>query len=155
MTNGNLEKFKALVSGSNQQWLENVKWRKQNREWLKKSAAIALAVLRKLREQGMTQKDLADQLNISAQQVSKLLKGRENLTLETISKLEAVLNLDLVSVPVYVTTVTKEVEISASSMSWLGQSDFKFKSESNYSGDYAAMKKTVNKYVSEEDLTAA
>ncbi len=114
MANGNLEKFKELVSGSNQQWLENVECRKQNQEWLKKSAAIALAVSRKLREQGMTQKDLADLLNISAQQVSKLLKGRENLTLETISKLEAVLNLELCNVSVYVTTGIKEIEISAS-----------------------------------------
>jgi transcriptional regulator with XRE-family HTH domain len=49
-----------------------------------------------LREKGMTQKDLAEKLNVSPQQVSKIVKGKENLTLETISKLEYVLGVELI-----------------------------------------------------------
>jgi len=101
MANGNLDKFKQLVAGTDQSWLENVNWRNDNKTWLKKSAAIALAVLRRLRALGMTQKDLADQLGISAQQASKLLKGKENLTLEIISKLEAVLAIELAPISEY------------------------------------------------------
>jgi len=36
-------------------------------------------------------------MNCSPQYISKLLKGSENLTLETIAKLEEVLELDLVA----------------------------------------------------------
>lgn len=112
MANGNLDKFKQLVAGNDQSWLENVNWHNDNKAWLKKSAAIALAVLRRLRALGITQKDLADQLGISAQQVSKLLKGKENLTLETISKLEAVLAIELalINVP---ETPKADVDIQA------------------------------------------
>ena len=45
----------------------------------------------------MTQKDLAEKLNVSPQQVSRMGKGKENLTLETISKLEYVLGIALIS----------------------------------------------------------
>ncbi|MGK6352244.1 helix-turn-helix domain-containing protein [Parapedobacter sp. DT-150] len=104
MNNDNLSKFQQLVSGEDLRWVEKTKWRKENKEWLKKSALIALTVLRKLRHIGMTQKEFAEQLGVSAQHISKILKGRENLTLETICKMEAVLGVELASVLQYVTT---------------------------------------------------
>jgi plasmid maintenance system antidote protein VapI len=48
---------------------------------------------------GMSQKDLATKTGVSPQQVSKLLKGNENLTLETIAKLEAALGVVLLTLP--------------------------------------------------------
>ncbi len=53
--------------------------------------------MRRLEEMKMSQKELAAKMNCSPQYISKLLKGSENLTLETISKLEEVLSLDLVN----------------------------------------------------------
>jgi transcriptional regulator with XRE-family HTH domain len=38
-------------------------------------------------ELGMTQKALAEQMNVSQQYVDRILKGRENLSLETLSKI--------------------------------------------------------------------
>ncbi|MBR1706445.1 MAG: helix-turn-helix transcriptional regulator [Bacteroidales bacterium] len=52
--------------------------------------------MQRLEELDMSQKELSDKMNCSPQYVSKLLKGSENLTLETISKLEECLHLDLV-----------------------------------------------------------
>ena len=46
----------------------------------------------------MKQKTLAELLGVSAQQVSKILKGKENLTLDTISKLEKVLGISIIEV---------------------------------------------------------
>lgn len=77
-------------------WREKAQWRRDNRRWLRYSGFIALTVMRRLEELKMSQKELAYKMNFSPQYVSKLLKGSENLTLDTISKLEECLDLDLV-----------------------------------------------------------
>lgn len=76
-------------------WKERVEWRRENKYWLDHSRRIALAVLNRMDELGMSQRELADCMGCSAQYVSKLLKGQENLTLETIAKLELILNKPL------------------------------------------------------------
>lgn len=77
-------------------WRERARWRRDNRQWLKYSGFIALAVQKKLEELSLSQKELAERISCSPQYISKLLKGSENLTLETISKLEEALDMDLV-----------------------------------------------------------
>ena len=44
---------------------------------------------------GLTQKELAERMGCSQQYVSLILKGKENLTLETIAKLETALDFEL------------------------------------------------------------
>ncbi len=78
-------------------WREKAQWRRDNRRWLRYSGFIALKVLNRLEELGMSQKELAAKMNCSPQYISRLLKGSENLTLETISKLETNLDIDLVA----------------------------------------------------------
>jgi ribosome-binding protein aMBF1 (putative translation factor) len=77
-------------------WRERAEWRRENRRWLRYSGFIALTVMRRLEELKLNQKELAEKMNCSPQYVSKLLKGSENLTLDTISKLEESLDLDLI-----------------------------------------------------------
>jgi DNA-binding XRE family transcriptional regulator len=79
-------------------WLQDAQWRQSNADWLDLSAAIALKILRFLREHKMTQKELADQLGFSPQYINKLVKGSENLTLETICKIQKVLRIRLVEI---------------------------------------------------------
>ena len=62
------------------------------------SQDIALAIHYHLRQSGMSQKSLAEKLGVSPTYVAKLLKGNENLTLETISKVQEVIGRELVSV---------------------------------------------------------
>jgi plasmid maintenance system antidote protein VapI len=81
-------------------WLEKARYRRENRSWLRKSQRIAVRVLSVLNEKGMQQKELAEAMDVSPQQVSKIVKGKQNLTLETISKLESVLGVKLFEVPV-------------------------------------------------------
>ena len=79
----------------NTDWREKAIWRRNNRQWLRYSQFIAMMVLKRLEVLGYTQKQLAEKLGCSAQYVSKIVKGSENLTLETISKLEQVLEIDI------------------------------------------------------------
>jgi ribosome-binding protein aMBF1 (putative translation factor) len=90
------EDLSKLPSGATSWWRENAKFRRDNREWLKTSAAIAVKVLAALKTQGLTQNELSERTAVSPQQVNKLVKGQENLTLETISKIETVLEIDII-----------------------------------------------------------
>ncbi len=80
-------------------WIKEALWRQENRAWLERSAKIAIQVLETLSEQNRTQKDLAVEMGVSPQFVNKIVKGSENLTLETISKLEKALNAQLIEIP--------------------------------------------------------
>jgi transcriptional regulator with XRE-family HTH domain len=102
------ENMAALASSEPSGWLEDARWRLDNRVWLRRSQSIALKILRTLRARMMTQKDLAGIVGVSSQQVSKIVKGRENLTLETIAKLEKALGIVLMEIPKY--TVTMSVD---------------------------------------------
>ena len=77
-------------------WKEKAQWRRENRRWLRYSGFIALKVMHRLEDLNMSQKELAERMNCSPQYVSKLLKGSENLTLETIAKLEDLLGLIII-----------------------------------------------------------
>lgn len=52
-----------------------------------------------MRELKMTQQSLAAKTGYTQQYISKILKGKENLTLETISRLEEALGISLAVVP--------------------------------------------------------
>ena len=75
-------------------WREKAEWRRKNRRWLYVSQYIAVKAYGRMKELGITQTQLASQMGCSQQYISKLLKGSENLTLETISKLEDILDLE-------------------------------------------------------------
>lgn len=87
------------ISDRTSGWKEKALQRQENEKWLEKSAAIALKVLRELRMKSLSQKELAEKMNVSAQYINKLVKGRENLSLDTICKLEEALDITLFSVP--------------------------------------------------------
>lgn len=80
-------------------WKERALKRKAEKHWLSKSQAIAFRILDELKALGKSQVWLSEQLGISPQQVNKWVKGKENFTLETISKLEHVLGVDLIRIP--------------------------------------------------------
>jgi ribosome-binding protein aMBF1 (putative translation factor) len=89
------DKLSSLASDQPSDWKAKAQYRRENREWLKKSAAIAVRVLDALKAQNLSQKELAERMNISPQQISKIVMGQENLTLETISNLEIALDIQL------------------------------------------------------------
>ena len=62
-------------------------------KWMCHSQAIAATMSNRMEELGMTQRALAEKMNCTQQYVSKVLKGRENLSLETLCKIENALGV--------------------------------------------------------------
>ncbi len=71
---------------------------KANKAWLDTSFKIALLILARLKALGWKQTQLASAMNVSPQYISKIVRGKENLTIETIAALEQVLNIKLIQV---------------------------------------------------------
>ena len=98
-----LEKITKIASKESSNWLNEAKERQDRRTWSELSFKIAMRILREIRKQkeinGMTQKKLTESMNVSPQYINKVIKGKENLTLETISKIEQVLGIALIEVP--------------------------------------------------------
>jgi ribosome-binding protein aMBF1 (putative translation factor) len=93
------KKLDALVSGDESaRFLERVKFRKENKAWLNKSLEIAITVSHTLETKKITPEALASRMDTSLQEVDKILKGQENMTLQTISKLEAALGIELINI---------------------------------------------------------
>ena len=93
----NKEKFLALVSEEDLETMACIKKRVQNREMLRESQQIALKVLMKLDELSWSQKDLAKAMNDTPQQISKIVSGKENLTIETQIKLQNILDIPILA----------------------------------------------------------
>ena len=91
------EKFKSLVSKEATTTVKRNRERIKNRARLRESQQIALKVLTKLDDIGWTQKRLAEEMGVSPQQITKIVKGRENLTLETQIKLQNILDIPILA----------------------------------------------------------
>ncbi|MBT6004405.1 MAG: helix-turn-helix transcriptional regulator [Prolixibacteraceae bacterium] len=104
-----------LASKKTSTWLEDANVRQANKDWTKRSFKIAVRILREIRAQkpinGMTQRKLAEAMGVSAQYINKVVKGKENLTLETISKIEQVLGISLIQVPTVETITYQSSEL--------------------------------------------
>lgn len=90
-----IEKLKQYKSEIPSKWREDAEFRRANKSWLRRSQKIAVKILSKMKESGISQTELAQKMGCSQQYVSKILQGRENLSLETISKIEDSLGLSL------------------------------------------------------------
>lgn len=91
-----IAKLREHASPTPSKWREEAEYRRANRAWLRYSQRIAMLMLDKMDELGMNQKQLAEVMNCSQQYISKVLKGRENLSLETLSKIESALGISII-----------------------------------------------------------
>ena len=64
-------------------------------KWMCHSQAIAATMSNRMEELGMTQRVLAEKMNCTQQYVSKVLKRRENLSLEPLCKIENTLGIKI------------------------------------------------------------
>ena len=96
-----LEKLEQISAPAPSDWREKAQWRKDNCDWLRKSGRIAVAVLEAIAANSdMSQAKLAEKMGVTKQYISKIVKGQENLSLQTICKLESALGITLVEVHV-------------------------------------------------------
>ena len=90
-----ISRLKEHESSTPSRWRENAEWRMANKSWLRYSQRIAMMMLDRMEELGLTQKSLAIKMGCSQQYISRVLKGTENLSIETISKIESALELEI------------------------------------------------------------
>lgn len=94
------KRLEDFASDTPSRWKENAIYRLENSRWLRRSQKIAMEMLDRMDFLGVNQKELAQRMGCSPQYVSKILKGKENLSLETISKIEDALEMEFQSAPV-------------------------------------------------------
>lgn len=112
----NREKFLALVSDFDVKTEEKNSWRIANRQWLRVSHDIAFDILEKLDDLNWTQKDLAEKMGVSPQYINKIVKGSENFTLESLVKLQDILDIPILAgyfnkKPTVSNTVSKGIDV--------------------------------------------
>jgi transcriptional regulator with XRE-family HTH domain len=117
MTNNSItNKIKGLISENPSSWLKDADYYETNKDWLDKSALIAVKILSALRSQSLSQKELANKINVSPQYINKVLRGGENLSLATICKIEKSLSISLIAVPAF-----QSSQVIAGSFEWYPQ----------------------------------
>lgn len=99
---GALEKFLDLVKRTggetdpDKSWKARAEWRRANRGWLRVSGRIAVAVLDAMEKSGTDRESLREAAGLSGEQMERILSGREDFTVDTIRRLEAVLGTAIV-----------------------------------------------------------
>ena len=71
----------------------------ENRLFIRKNLEISQQISHLLEEKGWSQKDLAKKLGKQESEVSKILSGLHNITLKTLSRIESVLDQEIITTP--------------------------------------------------------
>ncbi|MGL4412233.1 MAG: helix-turn-helix domain-containing protein [Bacteroidales bacterium] len=93
-----LDKLTQMAKGRSEEATRRAQYRKENREWLRISQDIAIAIHSYMSKVGINQKELAERMQISPTYVGKLLKGQENLTLESICTIQRMIGETIIYV---------------------------------------------------------
>ncbi len=91
------DKLSTFKSYSPSRWRKKAVERQANKEWLRYTQKIAIMMLNKMEEMGITQKSVAERMGCSQQYISRVLKGSENLSIETIFKIESTLDMKILA----------------------------------------------------------
>ncbi|NLA49808.1 MAG: helix-turn-helix transcriptional regulator [Bacteroidales bacterium] len=135
----NKEKLNKYIDRGISDWKIQADYYEINKDWLNKSALIAIKILSTLRSQSMTQKALAESIGVTPQYINKVVKGYENLSLETICKIERSLGISLIVVPAYESSQvildsfsTAPFSISKTESKPIGSKETEYKPDSKY-----------------------
>lgn len=94
-----MKKSKNKVSlNPNEKWQNDLLDYEENIEWRILSEKFAIAVMRLLRHENKTQLWLAKELDKSPQYISRLMKGKENLSLKSMANIQAMFNTEILSI---------------------------------------------------------
>lgn len=92
------DKLQKLSIPASSDWIEETAKQLAEQGARRHARKVALVVLEALDKEGLTQQALADRMGVSRQQVTKIVKGKENLTFETVAKLENALKIEILSI---------------------------------------------------------
>ncbi|MBQ3710375.1 MAG: helix-turn-helix transcriptional regulator [Bacteroidales bacterium] len=92
-----IERLSRYQSDRPSKWREEEEKRRRAKAngWLNYSRRIAIKIAMAMKQQNLSRQEVAERMGCSPQYISRLLKGEENLSLETIFKLENALNISI------------------------------------------------------------
>jgi ribosome-binding protein aMBF1 (putative translation factor) len=93
-----LDSIATSKNQANQKWKKVADWNAKHADALDDYVTIAGRLADALSSKKWTQRELAEKLDVSPQALSRIMKGRQNLTLQTIRKIERVVGVDLISI---------------------------------------------------------
>lgn len=80
--------------------MAKLRYRMENRKWLSYAGRIALRVIASMEDNpSVTKEVLAERTGLSTQEISLIIKGQLNLSLDIIAKLSGALQIELISFP--------------------------------------------------------
>jgi transcriptional regulator with XRE-family HTH domain len=125
----------------------NISFDLKSKKWLRYSSNISRRILSSLEDDAnLNQIILAKQIGVSPQYISKVLKGQQNLSLETIAKLSEALKVELIIFPEYKYSAPKNIAISYHFINDDEVVFFNVKTENNF------IKKSIDHKVDKEVL---
>lgn len=83
-----------IKQGVSLEWLEQVEVTPEDLAYDHRMD-ISGSIFTRMKELGMTQNDLAEKTGMERSQISRIIKGQQNITLSTLSKLEIALGFRL------------------------------------------------------------
>jgi ribosome-binding protein aMBF1 (putative translation factor) len=92
------EKLKKISSDEKSDWVKKTQEKLAHAGARKNARKVALRVLDILEQRGMSQTALAAKMGVSRQQVTKIVRGQDNFSFETIDKLERALGVTLMKI---------------------------------------------------------
>jgi plasmid maintenance system antidote protein VapI len=117
--------LKKLTANNASTWLTEATANQIKTEAAIKAMQIAIHIGNQLQAKGISQKTLAAKLQVSPQYISRLLKGKQNLSLETIAALELALDISLVSIA----PVATSYEIAENQLAIASEHEVSYESE--------------------------
>lgn len=91
----NIDKFESLISDQKSGWHKDAGERRVNKDWRDKAFDIAMIIINYKDNHNLTQVQLAEKIGVSKQYINRVLQAKENLTLESICKIEKALNISI------------------------------------------------------------
>lgn len=76
-------------------FIENFKFKKENKYWLKYSQWVAIKIIATLDDINMSVTEFANKANFKEDDAKNMLSGNYNFSLKELAKIETVLNINL------------------------------------------------------------
>ena len=89
------KQLNAVATKTASQWIDRANRDIANRGNIKRAQLFALELMEYMEVKGIKQVELADRMDVSPQQVNKILRAKANLTFETLDKIAEALGVNI------------------------------------------------------------
>lgn len=89
------KQLNAVATKTASQWIDRANRDSVNRRNIKRAQLFALELMEYMEVKGIKQVELADRMDVSPQQVNKILRAKSNLTFETLDKIAEALGVTI------------------------------------------------------------